>query len=46
MGSNGGNKPGNGLGLYIGKQLLKKMGGDIFAETSDRVVAIVLVVRF
>ena len=45
-GSNVGNKPGNGLGLYIGKQLLKKMGGDIFAETKDHVLAIVLVVRF
>ena len=45
-GSNVGNKPGNGLGLYIGKQLLKKMDGDIFAETKDHVVAIVLVVRF
>ena len=45
-GSNVDNKPGNGLGLYIGKQLLQKMGGDIFAETKDHVVAIVLVVRF
>ncbi|MBO0586944.1 HAMP domain-containing sensor histidine kinase [Sporosarcina sp. E16_8] len=44
-GSNVGDKPGNGLGLYIGKQLLKKMEGDIFAETKDNVVAIVLVVR-
>lgn len=45
-GSNVGNKPGNGLGLYIGKQLLKKMKGDIFAETKANSVAIVLVVRF
>ena len=45
-GSNVDSKPGNGLGLYIGKQLLKKMGGDIFAETKDHIVAIVLVVRF
>lgn len=45
-GSNVGNKPGNGLGLYIGKQLLEKMGGDIFAEIQDHAVAIVLVVRF
>lgn len=44
-GSNVGNKPGNGLGLYIAKQLLKKMEGDIFAETTDQVVAIVMVVR-
>ncbi|MFY0521514.1 sensor histidine kinase [Lysinibacillus sp. UGB7] len=44
-GSNVGNKPGNGLGLYIGKQLLKKMEGNIFAETKDHVVSIVLVVR-
>lgn len=45
-GSNVGNKPGNGLGLYKCKQLLKKMEGDIFAETKDHAVAIVLVVRF
>lgn len=45
-GSNVGNKPGNGLGLYIGKQLLEKMGGDIFAEIKDHAVAVVLVVRF
>lgn len=45
-GSNVDNKPGNGLGLYTGKQLLKKMGGDIFAEIKDHAVAIVLVVRF
>lgn len=45
-GSNVGNKPGNGLGLYIGKQMLKKMEGDIFAEIKDHAVAIVLVVRF
>lgn len=45
-GSNVGNKLGNGLGLYIGKQLLEKMGGDIFAEIQDHAVAIVLVVRF
>ncbi|WP_318614642.1 HAMP domain-containing sensor histidine kinase [Sporosarcina sp. YIM B06819] len=45
-GSNVGNKPGNGLGLYIGKQLLKKMGGDIFAEVKEHAFAVVLVVRF
>lgn len=45
-GSNVANKPGNGLGLYTGKQLLQKMGGDIFAETKDHAFTIVLVVRF
>ncbi len=45
-GSNVGTKPGNGLGLYIGKQLLEKMGGDIFAEVKDHAFAVVLVVRF
>ena len=34
-GSNAGNKPGSGLGLYICRQLMLKMGGDIFAEQKD-----------
>lgn len=45
-GSNVGNKPGDGLGLYIGKQLIEKMDGDIFAEIQGHAVAIVLIVRF
>lgn len=45
-GSNVADKQGNGLGLYKCKQLLRKMDGDIFAETEEQAVAIVLVVRF
>ncbi|MCH5266465.1 MAG: HAMP domain-containing histidine kinase [Lachnospiraceae bacterium] len=33
-GSNAGASQGNGLGLYICRQLMYKMGGDIFAEIS------------
>ncbi len=33
-GSNAGNKPGSGLGLYICRQLMRKMNGEIFAEIS------------
>ncbi len=34
-GSNVGNKPGSGLGLYIAKKLMQKMGGEIFASCED-----------
>ncbi len=34
-GSNVGNKSGNGLGLYISKQIMTKMGGDIFAQRTE-----------
>ena len=34
-GSNAGKHKGSGLGLYICRQLMHKMGGDVFAETSD-----------
>ena len=34
-GSNSGSKSGSGLGLYICRQLMQKMGGDIFAEIKD-----------
>ncbi len=33
-GSNAGNKPGSGLGLYICRQLMRKMNGEIFVEIS------------
>ena len=42
-GSNVGSKPGSGLGLYIARQLMTKMGGDIFAEISDGSTNITLV---
>lgn len=34
-GSNVGEKPGNGLGLYISRQIMHKMDGEIFAERRD-----------
>lgn len=34
-GSNADNKGGNGLGLYINRQIMLKMGGDIFAKRQD-----------
>lgn len=34
-GSNVNNKQGNGLGLYINRQIMLKMGGDIFAKRQD-----------
>ncbi|WP_339314119.1 HAMP domain-containing sensor histidine kinase [Paenibacillus sp. FSL M7-0896] len=45
-GSNADGKPGNGLGLFICKQLLQKMGGDIFAEPLERGMRFVLVLRY
>ena len=34
-GSNVGSKPGNGLGLYICRQLTRAMGGDVFADIEN-----------
>lgn len=42
-GSNVGSKQGSGLGLYICRQLMNAMGGDIFAEISDNYMNITLV---
>ena len=42
-GSNVGSKPGSGLGLYIARQLMLKMGGDIFADIKDGRMNITLV---
>lgn len=42
-GTNVGSKPGSGLGLYIARQLMLKMGGDIFANISDGKMNITLV---
>lgn len=44
-GSNAGTKSGSGLGLYICKQLMQKMDGEIFAETEDGRFAVTIVVR-
>lgn len=44
-GSNSKNKEGNGLGLYICKQLMHKMDGDIFAEIKDKYFEVTVVIR-
>lgn len=44
-GSNVGSKQGCGLGLYICRQLMNAMGGDIFAEISDGYMNITLVCK-
>lgn len=35
-GSNTAGKPGNGLGLYIGRQIMNQMGGEIFVEKCEK----------
>lgn len=45
-GSNAAGKQGNGLGLYICRQLLHKMDGEIFAETTDTGMRFVIVLRY
>ena len=42
-GSNAGSKPGSGLGLYIARQLMLKMGGDIFCDIKNEMMNITLV---
>ena len=44
-GSNVGNQKGNGLGLYIVKQLMQKMDGEVFAEKDGDNFRVTLVVR-
>lgn len=44
-GSNTTNIQGNGLGLYIVKQLMTKMDGDVFASIEDGYFKVTLVVR-
>ncbi len=44
-GSNVSDKPGYGLGLYISKQIMKKMNGDIFARNTDEGVSFVIAVK-
>ena len=43
-GSNSVNRPGNGLGLYISKHIMTRIGGDIYVETDDRGTAFVMVI--
>lgn len=44
-GSNVGSKSGNGLGLYICRQLTKAMGGDIFADIENDYMCVSVVCR-
>ena len=44
-GGNVAGKQGNGLGLYICKEIMHKMGGDIFAERGDDGMAFVVVLQ-
>lgn len=44
-GSNSENKKGSGLGLYICKEIMRKMDGDIFAEKSGDEMNVTLVLR-
>lgn len=42
-GSNVGNRAGSGLGLYICRKLMNKMGGDIYAESEGGVMKVTVV---
>ena len=42
-GTNAEKEKGSGLGLYIGRQLMRKMNGDIFAEISDGLMCVTAV---
>ncbi len=42
-GSNSGNARGSGLGLYICRQLMHRMGGDIFAEIDGEYITVTVV---
>lgn len=44
-GSNVGSKGGNGLGLYICRQLTRLMGGDVFAEIEDNFMCLSVVCK-
>ena len=44
-GSNASQKPGSGLGLYICRQLMSRMGGSIFARTEGSIMNITAVFR-
>ena len=42
-GANAGNIGGNGLGLYICRQLMRKMNGEIFAKIDDDIITVTTV---
>ena len=45
-GANAQNRSGSGLGLYICKEIMKKMDGDIFAESTDTTMSFNVVVPY
>jgi signal transduction histidine kinase len=45
-GANAHAKEGSGLGLYICKEIMKKMNGDIFAQSTENTMSIAVVVRY
>ena len=42
-GANAGNIGGNGLGLYICRQLMRKMNGEIFAKIDNDIITVTTV---
>ena len=44
-GSNVNDKPGYGLGLYISKQIMKNMQGDIYAKNTEDGVSFIVVIK-
>ena len=42
-GSNTGSNPGSGLGLYICRRIMNRMGGEVFAEIKDGVMIVTAV---
>ena len=44
-GSNAGTSAGSGLGLYICRQLMQQMGGDLFAQTLQGQMCVTAVFR-
>ena len=44
-GTNVGSKPGSGLGLYISKKLMEKMGGEIFSDIEGEEISITMVIH-
>lgn len=45
-GANAHEKKGSGLGLYICKEIMKKMDGDIFAENAEESMRLTVVIRY
>jgi len=45
-GANAHDKSGSGLGLYICKEIMKKMDGDIFAQSTEETMSLTVVVRY